>query len=205
MGKEHFGKKEKAWSISFSFICVFAVLINKVSLQERVEAVIGGSVVLPCSSTEHDHKLQDIDVHWRHNDSKNVYDIIKGQDSLVLQDQRYKNRTETFPDEYLRGNFSIKIYNFTHDDAGEFSCLITHSSEQKTVQLIINEKGSKSTDQGNRGEETGADLETSSTPLWVYIVLSVVLLVLACFIIFLLRGRIRSALFLIQLKETHPI
>lgn len=63
------------------------------------------------------------------------------------------------------------------------------------VTELTAEKESKSTDQGNRGEETGADVETSSTPLWVYIVtaVSLVLLVLACFIIFL-RGRVRSAL-----------
>ncbi|XP_051763693.1 ICOS ligand-like isoform X2 [Ctenopharyngodon idella] len=167
---------------SFSFICVFAVLINKVSLQETVEAVIGGSVVLPCSSTERALKLQDIDVHWRHNDSKIVYDIIKCQDSLQKQDPQYKNRAETFPDEHLRGNFSIKINHLTHDDAGEFSCFITHSSEQKTVQLIINEstaeKGNKSTDQGNNREEAGTAVVTSSTLLWVYIVLPVVLLIL---------------------------
>ncbi|KAK9967368.1 hypothetical protein ABG768_001771 [Culter alburnus] len=182
--------------ISYCFICVFAVLINKVSLQETVEAVIGGSVVLWCSSTEHDHKLQDIDIHWRHNGSKIVYDIVNGEDSVVLQDQRYKSRAETFPDEHLRGNFSIKLHNLTHDDAGKYICFIKHSSEQKTVHLIIKEstaeKENKSTDQGNEGEEKGADVETS-TSLWVYIVVAVVLLVLACFIIFLFRGRIQCA------------
>ncbi|XP_048038785.1 CXADR-like membrane protein [Megalobrama amblycephala] len=186
----------------YYFICVFAVLINKVSLQETVEAVIGGSVVLPCSSTEHDHKLQDIDIHWRHNGSKIVYDIVNGQDSVVLQDQRYKSRAETFPDEHLRGNFSIKLHNLTHDDAGKYICFIKHTSKQKTVQLIIKEstaeKENKSTDQGNEGEEKGADVETSSTSLWVYIVVAV-FLVLACsiisasFIIFPFRGRIQSA------------
>ncbi|CAM4654901.1 unnamed protein product [Leuciscus chuanchicus] len=122
--------------ISFSFICVFAVLINKVSLQETVEAVIGGSVLLPCSSTK-DFKLQDINVHWRHNGSKIVCDIIEGRHSET-QDPDYKNRVETFPDEYERGNFSIKLNNLTYTDAGVFNCLISHSSEIRTLQLIIN-------------------------------------------------------------------
>ncbi|KAK7137222.1 hypothetical protein R3I93_017332 [Phoxinus phoxinus] len=125
--------------IGCRFICVFAVLINKVSLQETVhrEAVIGGSVLLPCSSTEHDQKLQDIDVSWRHNDSEIVYDIVKGEDFVVDQDPRYKNRVETFPLEYERGNFSIKLNNLNYTDAGEYSCLITPSNEQKNVVLII--------------------------------------------------------------------
>ncbi len=112
--------------------------VISVSLQVTVEAVIGGSVVLPCSSAEHDLKLLDTDVHWRHNGSKIVFDIIKGENSLEKQDQWYKNRVETFPEEYLRGNFSIKLSGLTHADAGKYICLITPSNEQKTIQLIIN-------------------------------------------------------------------
>uniref|UniRef100_A0A8C1VB29 Ig-like domain-containing protein n=1 Tax=Cyprinus carpio TaxID=7962 RepID=A0A8C1VB29_CYPCA len=101
---------------------------------------IGGSVVLPCSSDDHDHKLQDTDVHWRHNGSIYIYDIIKGKDSIEGQDTRYKNRTKTFPEEYVRGNFSIKLSGLTHADAGKYICYITPSDEQKTVELIINGK-----------------------------------------------------------------
>ncbi|XP_016109399.1 CD276 antigen homolog [Sinocyclocheilus grahami] len=137
------------------FICVFAVLINKVSLHVTVEAVIGGSVVLPC---EHNHKLKDTDVHWRDKDSKIVYDIIKGEDSVAEQDPRYKNRAETFPKEYLRGNFSIKLNYLQHTDAGKFNCFITPSSDLHTVHLIINaEKGNKTTEQENQGPETQSD------------------------------------------------
>ncbi|RXN20218.1 V-set domain-containing T-cell activation inhibitor 1-like protein [Labeo rohita] len=139
--KGHCSSDKLLYPKSWYFICVFAVLINKVCLQVTVEAVIGGSVVLPCSSTKPDLKLQDTDVHWRHNDSRIVYDIAKGQDSVMLQDQQYENRVKTFPDEYNKGNFSIKLINLTHTDAGEFICLITDSSDsnQETVQLIIKE------------------------------------------------------------------
>ncbi|KAK7127047.1 hypothetical protein R3I94_018283 [Phoxinus phoxinus] len=141
--------------IGCCFICVFAVLINKVSLQKNgstVKAVIGGSVLLPCSSTEHDLELQDFDVLWRHNDSETVYDLIKGQDSVAGQNQRYKNRTETFSKEYEKGNFSLKLINLQYTDAGEFTCYITHPSypKQEIVQLLINE----STEQENQGPET---------------------------------------------------
>ncbi|KAG1939881.1 butyrophilin-like protein [Pimephales promelas] len=121
------------------FIFVFAVLINKVSLQETVyrEGVTGGSVLLPCSSSDHVQKLKDIDVSWRQNDSEIVYDIIKGEDSVAEQDRRYKNRVETFPLEYERGNFSIKLNNLNYTDTGEFNCLITPSNEQTNVVLII--------------------------------------------------------------------
>ncbi|RXN36164.1 CD276 antigen-like protein [Labeo rohita] len=117
------------------FIRVFVVL-SAVYLQVTTETVIGDSVVLPCSSAKHD--LKDTDVHWRDNNDNIVYDIIKGKDSVANQQKRYKNRAETFPEEYERGTFSIKLNNLTHTDAGRYSCYITPSDEQKTIQLIIN-------------------------------------------------------------------
>jgi len=109
-----------------------------VSLQVTVTAVIGGSVLLPCSSTEEDHKLRDINVFWRHNGSKIVCDIIPSSNSLEKQDPQYKHRIETFPVEYERGNFSIKLNKLIYADGGEYICYISHSSEHPTVQLIIN-------------------------------------------------------------------
>ncbi len=119
--------------------CVFSITVFVFSacLQVTVEGFTGGSVVLPCSSTELDLKLQKIDVFWRDKESKIMYNLIKGTDYLEKQDPRYKNRALTFPDEYKRGNFSIKLLNLTHADAGKFICFITPSDEQETVDLII--------------------------------------------------------------------
>ncbi|XP_016106879.1 uncharacterized protein [Sinocyclocheilus grahami] len=171
---------------SCCFICVFAVLINKVCLQLTVEAVIGGSVVLPCSSAE--HSKIDIDVSWRHNGSKIVFDIIPHSNSPVTQDPEYKNRTETFPQEYLRGNFSIKLNHLQHTDAGQYICYITHSSKYQTVQLIIN--GSISTEQG----ETEQDRMVPSLPvLLVCIILPVLLILVVIFIVVFLKKKCSSS------------
>ncbi|KAF4097839.1 hypothetical protein G5714_021847 [Onychostoma macrolepis] len=133
--------------IQWQIISIISGLMNGlllilliVCLQVTVEGFTGGSVLLPCSSTQDDLKLQDINVHWRHNGSKIVCDIIKGEDSLELQDTVYKNRAETFSDGYLRGNFSVKLNNITHTDAGKYTCIITPSSELITVELIIKGK-----------------------------------------------------------------
>uniref|UniRef100_A0A672KE48 CD276 antigen homolog n=1 Tax=Sinocyclocheilus grahami TaxID=75366 RepID=A0A672KE48_SINGR len=155
------------------------ILLHLCVLSLQVPGVIGGSVVLPCSSTEPD---QDTEVHWRQNGSKIVYDIIKGKDSVEQQEPRYKNRAETFPEEYKRGNFSIKLNDLQHTDAGKYTCLIAHSSEHKTVELIIN--------------ETQTDVVTSSSLLWVYIIVAVLILIMliAGFIIGY-RKKIQAALF----------
>ncbi len=118
---------------------IFTVCIISVCLQVTVKGVIGGSVALPCSSAQHDHELQDIDVYWVYSGSTNVFDIIKGKDSVEGQDSLYKNRAKTFhSDEYLRGNFSLKLLNLQLTDGGKYTCFISHSSEHKTVELIIN-------------------------------------------------------------------
>ncbi len=74
--------------------CVFSITVFVFSacLQVTVEGFTGGSVVLPCSSTEHNLKLQKIDVFWRNKESKIIYNLIKGTDYLEKQDPRYKNR-----------------------------------------------------------------------------------------------------------------
>lgn len=170
------------------FICVFAVLINKVSPQDTVEGVIGGSVVLPCSSTELDVKVQECFVYWRHNDSKIVFDIDKGKDSLAQQDQEYKNRTESFPQEYSRKNFSIKLKNLLHTDTGEFSCFITPTDEHKTVQLII--RGEKEENQDN----TGAEIVKGSSYLhWLCILLAVPIVLIAIYIYYWRKARKNKA------------
>ncbi|KAK2871374.1 hypothetical protein Q8A67_023901 [Cirrhinus molitorella] len=119
------------------------VWIDKVCLE--VTGVIGGSVVLPCS-TKHDCKPQDIDVFWRHNNGKIVHDIIKGSQTGT-QNSPYKNRAESFPTEYLRGNFSIKLINLTHSDAGKYICHIRNSSDSRleTIELIIKESTTEET------------------------------------------------------------
>ncbi|XDV22133.1 hypothetical protein PO909_027092, partial [Leuciscus waleckii] len=193
------------WSIT---VCVVSV-----SLQETVEAVIGGSVLLPCSSTKHDLKLQI------------VSDIVKGEETVSEQDHQYKNRAETFPLEYERGNFSIKLTDLTHTDAGKYTCQITPSNEQKTVQLIINgmllyinyrwicylyhsevkfplilcfvaestaEKVTISTEQENQGETEPDSVETSSPSLWVGIATGIIFIVIVIVIGFIVVWRIRK-------------
>ncbi|KAA0712406.1 hypothetical protein E1301_Tti018233 [Triplophysa tibetana] len=143
--------------ISYRTIVAFLLLINRVSLQVvDVVDVVGGSVDLPCSSKNNKHNLDDINVRWRHNGSKNVYDIIKGIGSVERQDPVYMNRIKTFPGEYEKGNFTLKLNNLRHTDAGEYLCYITHSSELRKVQLLINESTTQA-GQVTRQEDQAAE------------------------------------------------
>lgn len=187
------------------FICVFALLINKASLQVTVEGFIGGSALLPCSSTEDAHE-QDIYVHWRDGNGKSVIDIVKGE-ALAEHDQWYKNRVESFPEEYLRRNFSIKLNELRLTDAGKYTCLISHSSEQPAVRLIISESitenRNKPSEPDEQIEETGSDMESSSSFLWVYITSIVIIIgVIIIVVLFHFRKKIQSAFSPVRSENT---
>ncbi len=115
----------------------FNFSLFSVSLLDTVEGVIGGSVVLPCSAREHQLRTEDITVHWRYGDRLIVYDIINGKGSVEEPDPQYKNRAESFSEEYMRGNFSIKLNNLQHTDAGKYQCYIIEESTIQTVKLHI--------------------------------------------------------------------
>ncbi|KAL0159690.1 hypothetical protein M9458_043415, partial [Cirrhinus mrigala] len=104
---------------------------------KTVVGFIGGSVVLPCFSKKPPLTNQNITVLWRYNYDLNVYDIINGKGSVDVQHQEYNNRAETFPEEYKTGNFSLKLNNLQHTDAGKYQCYIFMESEDRIVELLI--------------------------------------------------------------------
>ncbi|XP_052446879.1 CD276 antigen homolog isoform X1 [Carassius gibelio] len=139
------GILQRWWLFYFLPLCL---LTSEVSLQEpvSVEGFIGGSAVLPCSTEEPPDTVQDIDeVRWiQKAKGQNVYLIINGQVSVEEQDPEYKNRVEIFPEEYLRGNFSIKLNNLQHTDAGVYWCYIFMKEQVlKSVELSIKERSER--------------------------------------------------------------
>ncbi|XP_058617722.1 CD276 antigen homolog [Onychostoma macrolepis] len=124
----------------FYFLPVF-LLTNEVSLQETVVGFIGASAVLPCSTKN--FTSEDIEVLWRHS-GQNVYAIIKCKVSVEGQEPPYKNRTESFPEEYKTGNFSLKLNNLQHTDAGKYKCYINMKESVISVELLIKERQTRS-------------------------------------------------------------
>nr|XP_055073862.1 CD276 antigen homolog [Misgurnus anguillicaudatus] len=145
------------------------LFIHEASLEVTVEGVVGGSVVLPCSGKADQGTTEDINVYWRHNESMIVYDIIKGKGSDEDQELEYKNRAESFPEVYLKGNFSIRLNNLRETDAGKYSCLITKEYKKEEVKLIVkghavisedknNHKEDKLEDKKNQGAQTRPEM-----------------------------------------------
>ncbi|XP_065115857.1 butyrophilin subfamily 2 member A2-like [Paramisgurnus dabryanus] len=178
--------------MDISYYIIYALLTNKVSgdfLSQQVVGVIGRSTILPCFSSDNGNKHTDINVRWRHNGTPSVCDITDGKCSREHQAAGYKNRTEVFPEEFVKGNFSLKLSNLTSTDAGEYQCFIIHSSELVKVQLHLNESTADKADTAANKEDTTANKgdPTTETRLMLQILLpllSFVFLLLVCFIVF---------------------
>uniref|UniRef100_A0A3B1JI37 Myelin-oligodendrocyte glycoprotein-like n=2 Tax=Astyanax mexicanus TaxID=7994 RepID=A0A3B1JI37_ASTMX len=115
--------------------CMFLLVINKVS-SEMAVAVEGGNVTLPCVYSGNVPQSEEMDVFWRYND-RNVYSIFKGKVSATGQDPEYKGRTESYPEAYGQGNFSIKLSNVKASDKGEYKCILTFAVNITSIQLKV--------------------------------------------------------------------
>ncbi|XP_026098589.1 CD276 antigen homolog, partial [Carassius auratus] len=90
---------------------------------------------------------------------QNVYLIINGQVSVEGQDPEYKNRVESFSEEYLRGNFSIKLNNLQHTDAGEYWCyIIEESVHNRRIKVELLTKERKAIQLPNEGTKPRPDV-----------------------------------------------
>ncbi|XP_073669654.1 CD276 antigen-like [Paramisgurnus dabryanus] len=117
------------------YISTTLLLIDMVSLKVTVKNFVGESAILPCSYTEDKNQVDK--VFWRHNDSKKVYEFSPGG----LQEIKYDIRVESFPEEFVNGNYSIKIKNLEKNDEGEYNCFITPADHYENIHLIIKDKG----------------------------------------------------------------
>ncbi|XP_016119120.1 myelin-oligodendrocyte glycoprotein [Sinocyclocheilus grahami] len=138
-------------------VCFFILLLNEASVQDIVQGFIRDSALLPCESGQ----LKVNTAHWRYNDSKNVYDILNGQGTTKEQDAEYKGRTETFPAEYSKGNFSLRLGNLQKRDEGSYCCFIPNAEFDlnKCINLQVREKprGIQEKPGSNSGVETTAE------------------------------------------------
>uniref|UniRef100_A0AAR2JLR2 Ig-like domain-containing protein n=1 Tax=Pygocentrus nattereri TaxID=42514 RepID=A0AAR2JLR2_PYGNA len=118
-------------------LCCRCLITLTLALEETVEAVEGRNVLLPCLYSGDIPKSKEVDVAWRYNDDKNVHDIIEGNVYVDNQDPVFKNRTESFPDAYGKGNFSIRLSRVSGSDNGTYSCLLTFASDTLYIKLHV--------------------------------------------------------------------
>lgn len=104
------------------------------SRESEVKGFHGESVILPCSFSG--NNLNSYSVHWRDDNGTLVCDIINGN---VTVGPEYKDRVETFLEEYELGNASVKLKNLRKTDARKYTCFIKVKTTQHsdTTKLTV--------------------------------------------------------------------
>uniref|UniRef100_A0A3B4EM75 Ig-like domain-containing protein n=1 Tax=Pygocentrus nattereri TaxID=42514 RepID=A0A3B4EM75_PYGNA len=119
---------------TFDLVCVLVSV--SVSLLE-IEGFVGDTVILPCLSSGKELPNK-VTVFWRFRDSGAVYNIVDSRASLDEQDAPFRGRVDSFPDEWTKGNFSIKLSGVKKTDGGMYTCFIHEVNIQTTIYLIVN-------------------------------------------------------------------
>nr|XP_029511779.1 myelin-oligodendrocyte glycoprotein-like [Oncorhynchus nerka] len=129
--------------ISVSLITTGSSEVQVVGPADRVVALAGDDVILPCS-LEPSVSAKDMIVRWTRLNPKteNVHLYRQGRDSNEEQSPSYKGRTSMFNDKLKNGNVSLKLTRVTLSDAGSYRCFIptlTIQVKETTVQLFVGE------------------------------------------------------------------
>uniref|UniRef100_A0A8C2JC73 Zgc:194627 n=1 Tax=Cyprinus carpio TaxID=7962 RepID=A0A8C2JC73_CYPCA len=122
------------------FIYVFVLLTGSASLHQVVEVTEGGSVILECSQESIELEEKQLTVHWRHNDIRNVFDIINGEVSIKEQDPAYNNRAEVLLEELKKGNIFLKLTDLQLSDRGTYFCFVPDLGLEHSTQLVVKER-----------------------------------------------------------------
>ncbi|XP_050950203.1 uncharacterized protein zgc:194627 isoform X1 [Labeo rohita] len=123
----------------YCFICVLTLVLDTASLHQVVESTEGGTAILKCSHRRIILEEKQQTVHWRHNDTRNVFDIIRGKVSIKEQDPAYKNRADVLHEE-LKGHVFLKLTNLQLSDGGTYLCFVPALGIDHSTQLVVKER-----------------------------------------------------------------
>ncbi|KAM4537657.1 CD276 antigen homolog [Fundulus diaphanus] len=112
-----------------------SLLLCLQSVSCQIQGFVKKAVLLPCIYT--DSKLTNANVFWRDTSDKNVLDIQSGKEDFSTQNEKYKDRVSSFPEEYSRGNFSITLKNLQQQDSGVYDCFIYSADTHRAVSLTV--------------------------------------------------------------------
>ncbi|XP_064425365.1 CD276 antigen-like [Latimeria chalumnae] len=92
-------------------------------------ALYGSDVILSCTFPHgHSSDTREPIIIWQKKKSSGLDDVVHSyyyqQDQLDLQDEAYRNQTQMFPEEFHKGNASLKLMRVRLTDEGTYLCYV---------------------------------------------------------------------------------
>ncbi|XP_061572233.1 V-set domain-containing T-cell activation inhibitor 1-like [Cololabis saira] len=129
----------------FTLLMILLVFyLNSVSCLESVEGFVGGNIKLPCIYDE-SPAAEECNVFWIDQDDLVVLDIKTSLPDYTSQDEKYRGRVCSFPEEYGNRNFSIFMTNLQKNDTGIYDCYLATMLYRRIVDLTVSDPGGTTT------------------------------------------------------------
>ncbi|XP_064355669.1 butyrophilin-like protein 9 isoform X2 [Dromaius novaehollandiae] len=151
--------------VLFSALCPSSGGVSLSSSQQPVMGVFGQDIILPCQFSP-PVRLRDMELLWRKYESE--YIVIHSytdRGNQELPGRGYKGRTELFPQEFIKGNLSLKLKSLRVKEAGNYQCLVksaegnhealTELRIEATAPVRISVEGPKGSGLGLSCKSTG--------------------------------------------------
>ncbi|XP_071019945.1 butyrophilin subfamily 1 member A1-like isoform X2 [Oncorhynchus clarkii lewisi] len=125
--------------ISVSLITTESSEVQVVGPADRVVALAGDDIILPCS-LKPNVSAENMTVQWTRLNLKGTeipHLYRDNRDSYADQSTSYKRRTSMFHEELKNGNVSLMLKRVTLSDAGSYWCFIPTLMKETTVQLFV--------------------------------------------------------------------
>ncbi|XP_054912073.1 CD276 antigen-like [Poeciliopsis prolifica] len=128
----------------------------KVVGHDPIHAKVGDDVILPCH-LEPPFDVNKLTIEWKLKGQKIHVHHSRAKDNEI-SDPEYHDRTFMFPDEFEKGNISLKLTKVTEEDEGNYICFVPSLERQVrkgNVTLILDKNGSQSNLTDTRGTDPG--------------------------------------------------
>uniref|UniRef100_A0A3B3VL43 Ig-like domain-containing protein n=1 Tax=Poecilia latipinna TaxID=48699 RepID=A0A3B3VL43_9TELE len=126
--------------ISGSYIFIFMLLCPIISSfmfsDTEISCQFGTDCILPCSF----NTGNEIVIHWiRKPGDIQVHSFYYNRDQLDRQNQRYKGRTSLDPEQFSRGNASLRLKDVGVQDEGRYQCYTStvNGNKETYIQLKV--------------------------------------------------------------------
>nr|XP_014354193.1 PREDICTED: V-set domain-containing T-cell activation inhibitor 1-like [Latimeria chalumnae] len=122
-----------------------ALFIFTAAILSLVTGQHGSDVILNCTFPYEPIDTLPLKVLWQKINSNSADQVVHNyyhqRDQLDQQDEAYRNRTQMFPEEFRKGNASLKLMRVRPEDEGRYTCYVwkKNGSVYYNVDFVVTE------------------------------------------------------------------